>query len=110
MLEINTYSPVPLALLDGADGHNMGGGLFIVERRDDRPRAPQRVVVTEGDREALLAFEDFATAVGPVLEELTATYIGDDLWLLEQLDHSTGDWQSAVVTRGDLEAMRAVGQ
>lgn len=106
MSELSTSGMSPLALLDGAADHNMGGGLFIVERRDDRPRAPQRVVVTEEDREGLIAFADFASALGPVLDDLTASYVGEDLWLLEQIDHSTGDWQRVVVTRGDLEAMR----
>ncbi|MGY2736127.1 hypothetical protein [Sphingomonas sp. UYP23] len=97
---------MPLALLDGAAGYNMGDGLFAIDQRDDGTGEMHRVIVAEENREALLAWEGRAGIEGLILDDLRAACVGDDLWALDQLDHSTGDWQRVVVTRGDLEAMR----
>ena len=96
---------MPFALLDGAVCHHVGDGLFAIDQRDISAGEVHRVVVSEENREALLVWEGAVGFVGLILEDLKAAYVGNDVWALDQLDHTTGCWQRVVVTRGDLEAL-----
>lgn len=94
---------------ENATGHNMGGGTFIVEQRDESSGVLHRVVLSAQILESSLpwtALPDSKSEVG--LEDgVTVREMGDGVIAIDQRDGTAGPVQRVVIDRADLESMLA---
>ena len=92
-----------IEVLEGTARYGKDTELFLIEQGDGLPDG-ENVLLSPEDLQALKAAAE-RPSLDIELEDGSALYMGDDLWVIQQFDGAALEYRSVTIACGDVDRM-----